>query len=453
MTRLGKIKLIAEVLWNLFLVFFLPFTSPMKVKMLLAYIIINWICGRYRHKAFLIWDEVRYIAQAYIGIFLVDLLLFSLHDLTWASFGWLVLYLVLSLIGVLLINRYAHLIFWKFVKENVLIVGTGEIAANVYDVCKHNRFSLLDVRGFIRLSPDEKIELPEAVQKSVGIYPLSELESQIRQKKISTVIVADEFVPVPALKKLMNRIQKCVKKIKYIPVMDGQINFATTIDDFDGQLMISTASGKMTWAQKAFKRMVDILAAIPGVLLLLPMTIYVWHVNRKYHNEGPIFFSQERIGKDGKLFKIYKYRSMVMNADEVLEDMLKKDPKLREEYEKNKKLEHDPRIIPAWDRLRRKNVDEFPQFINVLKGDMSLIGPRPYLPREQKDMDGHYEDIIQTKPGITGMWQTHGRSNVDFERRLELDSYYYHNWSTWLDLTLLVRTLKMLLSREDNGAR
>lgn len=129
--------------------------------------------------------------------------------------------------------------------------------------------------------------------------------------------------------------------------MDGQINFATTIDDFDGQLMISTASGKMTWAQKAFKRMVDILAAIPGVLLLLPMTIYVWHVNRKYHNEGPIFFSQERIGKDGKLFKIYKYRSMVMNADKVLEDMLKKDPKLREEYEKNKKLEHDPRIIPA----------------------------------------------------------------------------------------------------------
>lgn len=450
-TRIGKIKLVLEVLWNLCLLGLLPFTKALKFRLILVYVVINLLCGRYRNNARLIWDEVRYLVTAYIGVFLIDLLMIPLLPFSWSFFGRLFLYIVLSALGVLAINRYAHLIFWKAVKENVLIIGTGESAANVYDVCKHNRFSLLDVRGFVEF-PHMEDDLPDAVKKKVPVYPLKDLENVIKKEKIATVLVAAPGSGSKVMKSLMRRIMKSVDSVKYIPILEDQINFASTIDDFDGQIMISTSTGRMTWPEKILKRTVDLLACIPGLLLLVPMTIFVYFINKKYGNEGPIFFTQERIGKGGKPIHIYKYRSMVMNADQVLEDLMASDPAIREEYEKNKKLEHDPRIIPAWDRLRRKSIDEFPQFINVLKGDMSLIGPRPYLPREKADMGEIYEEVIQSKPGITGMWQTHGRSAVDFERRLELDSYYYHNWSTWLDLTLLVRTLKELISKEDNNA-
>lgn len=133
---------------------------------------------------------------------------------------------------------------------------------------------------------------------------------------------------------------------------------------------------------------------------------------------------------------------MIPNAEKVLEELMAKDPAIREEYEKNKKLQHDPRITKAGKFLREKSLDEFPQFINVLKGDMSLIGPRPYLPREVKDMGDYYDAIVSSAPGITGMWQTHGRSAVSFEQRLQLDEFYFRNWSLWLDLTLLVKTIQ-----------
>lgn len=456
MSRLGVIKLCAESLWNALLLFLLPFPAAFdtstKLKMLLCYIVINLLAGRYRHKALLIWDEVRLITVAWIGLFFVDLILLPLHPFLWSTILWLVLYLLISLAGVLLINRYAHLIFWPFVKENVLIVGTGSVAQAVYDVCRHNRFSLLDVRAFVQLNPSRPLDLNAATRKRVPVYPLSSLEKVIDRKRITTVLVALNGLPSGEMRRLLRRINRKVEKVKYIPLLEEQINFSSTIEDFDGQLMISTSSGPMTKPQKYFKRAVDLLASIPGLLILLPMTAYVWYVNRKSGDKGPIFFVQERIGKDGKLFKLYKYRSMIMNADAMLEEMMAKDPKIRETYQKNKKLENDPRITPAWKELRKRNIDEFPQFINVFKGDMSLIGPRPYLPREKEDMGDTYEEIIQTKPGITGMWQTHGRSSVDFDRRLELDSYYFHNWSTWLDLTLLVRTIKLLLSKDDGTA-
>ena len=158
-----------------------------------------------------------------------------------------------------------------------------------------------------------------------------------------------------------------------------------------------------------------------------------------------IMFSQNRIGKNGKMIKIYKFRSMVPNAEKILEDLMKKDPKIKEEYLTNKKLVNDPRITPVGKFLRKTSLDEWPQFINVLKGEMSLIGPRPYLPREKEDMGQYYSSIIKCKPGVTGMWQANGRSDVGFDYRCKLDDYYYHNWSVWLDFTILYKTIKSVV--------
>ena len=209
--------------------------------------------------------------------------------------------------------------------------------------------------------------------------------------------------------------------------------------------MISNSRGVNQLGSYILKRCMDICAGLCGIIILIPLTVYVFFKNRMEGDRGPVFFTQNRIGKNGKEFKMYKYRTMVLGADKILEDLMASDPKIREEYQKNKKLANDPRITSAGHFLREKSLDEFPQFINVFFGQMSLIGPRPYLPKEKIDMGEYYEDVVACKPGITGMWQSHGRSDVSFEKRLILDEYYYRNWSFWLDVTLLCKTVKQVL--------
>ena len=137
---------------------------------------------------------------------------------------------------------------------------------------------------------------------------------------------------------------------------------------------------------------------------------------------------------------------MVPNAEKILEELMEKDPKIKEEYLLNKKLKHDPRITKVGAFIRKTSLDEFAQFVNILKGDMTVVGPRPYLLREKEDMGKYYKTIVSCKPGLTGMWQTHGRSEAPFPQRLRFDDYYYRNWSIWLDLTILTKTFKTVNS-------
>ena len=138
---------------------------------------------------------------------------------------------------------------------------------------------------------------------------------------------------------------------------------------------------------------------------------------------------------------------MVENAEELLFKMMEEDPKIKEEYLTNKKLKNDPRITKVGKFLRKTSLDEFPQFINVLKGEMSIVGPRPYLHREIPDMKESYNSIIKVKPGITGMWQVSGRSDTEFEERLKLDEYYVRNWSLWLDIVIILKTIKAVFAK------
>lgn len=189
------------------------------------------------------------------------------------------------------------------------------------------------------------------------------------------------------------------------------------------------------------KRIVDIIGGLVGIIILIPLTAILYIVNKiSRENKGPLFFDQLRIGKDGKEFKLYKYRSMVMHADEKLWEYLNENEEAREEYYQYKKLRNDPRITKLGNFLRKASIDEFPQFINVLKGEMSLVGPRPYLYREKEDMGSKYQQIIQVKPGLTGLWQVNGRSDVDFKERLEIDVQYIKDRTLWLDFKILVKT-------------
>ena len=193
------------------------------------------------------------------------------------------------------------------------------------------------------------------------------------------------------------------------------------------------------------KRLFDLLVSMIGLILLIPIAIIVKIAYMLHGDFTSVIFTQDRIGKNGKLFKFYKFRSMVPNADEILFKALAEDEKLREEYSMNKKLKNDPRITKVGKAIRKLSIDELPQMINIFLGDMSLIGNRPYLKREKKDMGTYYDDIIKTKPGLTGWWQVSGRNNVSFKDRLRLEQEYSHKAGFKIDTKIFFKTFKVVL--------
>lgn len=199
---------------------------------------------------------------------------------------------------------------------------------------------------------------------------------------------------------------------------------------------------------KILKRIVDIIGALFGIIMLVPITIGIYIANLIFGDNGPIFYSQNRIGKNGKIFKMYKFRSMVMGADEKLEEYLEENEDARKEYKINKKLKDDPRVTKIGKFIRKTSIDEFPQFVNVIKGDMSLVGPRPYLPREIDDMGKAYPYIIAVKPGVTGLWQVKGRSDVTFNERLEFDIEYFENKGLMFEIKILLWTVSSVIHKK-----
>ena len=194
------------------------------------------------------------------------------------------------------------------------------------------------------------------------------------------------------------------------------------------------------------KRLFDIICAIIGIVFLIPIAIIVKISYMLTGDFKSIFYSHERIGKNGKLFKLYKFRSMVPNADEVLKELLK-EKKYKEEWDENHKLDKDPRITKMGNILRKTSLDEMPQFINVLIGDMSMIGPRPLVKGELDQHKGNHEIYEKVRPGITGWWACNGRSATSYEKRLELEYYYVNNCSIILDIKCIFLTIKVVISR------
>lgn len=192
------------------------------------------------------------------------------------------------------------------------------------------------------------------------------------------------------------------------------------------------------------KRSTDLIFGIIGCLALLPLTIIVklaYVLSGDFHS---IFYTQDRIGRNGKIFKLYKFRSMVPNADKELKKLLRKK-EYSDEWDKYKKLQNDPRITKVGKIIRRLSIDEMPQFINILTGKMSLVGNRPYLPREKEDMSYYYDDIVSTKPGLISLWAINGRNNLDFVSRLKLERYYSKNVNPILDIKILILSVFVVI--------
>lgn len=195
------------------------------------------------------------------------------------------------------------------------------------------------------------------------------------------------------------------------------------------------------------KRLIDFTLSLFLIISLSPLLVLI-SILIKITSPGPIFFKHKRLGLNGKLIDVYKFRTMVVNAQEVLEKILSEHPDLKKEYEKTFKLKDDPRLTKIGKILRKTSLDELPQLFNVIKGDMSLVGPRPIVLEEINMYKEHGKYLLRVLPGVTGLWQVSGRNNVDYEERIKMDMQYIMNWNLWLDLNILFKTIPAVLKKD-----
>ena len=205
---------------------------------------------------------------------------------------------------------------------------------------------------------------------------------------------------------------------------------------------------KQSTLKDFFKRLFDILFSILALILLSPVFLII-ALLMKILSPGPIFFGHKRVGKNGKFFRVYKFRTMVINAEEILNEWLNNNPKLKEEYERDFKLKDDPRIIPVIGNFMRKSsLDELPQFFNSLIGNMSVVGPRPIVEKELKKYDKFAPKLLTIKPGVTGLWQVSGRNDIDYKERVAMDMEYIDNRTFIGDIKIIFQTVMVMVFRK-----
>jgi Undecaprenyl-phosphate galactose phosphotransferase WbaP len=261
----------------------------------------------------------------------------------------------------------------------------------------------------------------------------------VKSYNIKMAIVAMPNLNQVSMTRMINYSVSAFRYNVLIPDFFSINNIWMAIRDFDGVLGFATSHRlKMDW-NLAIKRFMDLLFVGIGGLVILPFLLVI-ALAVKLSSPGPVLYGHTRKGRDGKIFTAYKFRSMVRNADKILSGLLAENPQLKDEWEASHKLKNDPRVTGIGKFLRRTSFDEFPQLINILRGEMSLVGPRPVVEDEIEKYGENFRRIFSVKPGLTGLWQVSGRSDTDYAERVSYDTYYIQSWSVWLDLWILYRT-------------
>lgn len=412
------------------------------------YLILNFTKNMYSFKTTLIWEELKKqmrVHVEYIVVMIINDFAFLGHKFILPHIVIGISFSIFNIVLIMLIRKK----FWKLLKKNLVIVGIGRTAKSLTEVIEQNPFTTYNILGYVSVCEILDYKGHEIIDEEKILGKFGDIEKIMEGSEVDEVIVALPRATSVEMHRILEKIEGKVKKIKFIPELNGTYTFNSKVEDYDGMMLISSTSGKITPLKAKIKRVIDIMAGIAGMFILGILQIF--YGSKIKRDGGPTLFCHTRVGKDLKGFKMHKFRSMYIDAEERLEKMLAEDEEVRKDFYTNFKLKDDPRITPVGEFLRKTSLDEFPQFINVLKGEMSLIGPRPVV---QKEVDMYYgtekgEKVFQVKPGITGMWQAHGRSDVEnYEDRIALDLYYIRNWSLWLDVVILIKTIKNVVHRK-----
>jgi len=332
-------------------------------------------------------------------------------------------------------------------KIPLFVIGSKENIEKTIENVMAGDFQLYEIKG-VHLINDKKTTSINVV--GLDSYPVYGIEYDkfILEHNIGEVLIA--VTPGLVEEGVLERLNANAVGLNI--VVESAVGFQPEdqyIQNFGVYKSLSIGAFSFTPGQMfylAVKRLIDILCGLFGLILLIPLTIIIKLVYLVTGDKARIFYRQKRIGENGKEIRIWKFRSMVPNADEVLKELLK-DPKYKTEWDENQKFSNDPRITKAGKILRKTSIDELPQFLNVLKGDMSLVGPRPLVAGELEKFGG-LKLYQKVKPGITGWWGCNGRSNIDYRERLELEYYYVRNCSFYLDLLCIFRTALAVIKKD-----
>ena len=390
------------------------------------------------------WDEIKSLLKGNMLCFVI-LILLTFVTKTTVDFSRPVIIMALFLsIGLLpLMRRLSRWALKSFGlrKKDVLIIGSPEAVGQVLcNLKKHPDWGLHPV-GVV--SSDGR---DGTLDKALPVY------RDIRQVddawiKPEEIIVAAPHVSRAELLEIVDDAMKVSPVVKMLPDLYGVASVGVKTYDLDGMLLLEMEDRLALKRNSVTKRAFDILCAFIGLLVLSPLFLLIVLLI-KLDSRGPAFFGHKRLGKGGRYFTCYKFRTMRPDAEQVLKDLLRRDPEARAQWEKDFKLKNDPRITKVGAFLRKTSLDELPQLWNVLKGDMSLVGPRPIVTDEVKRYGDKARYLFKVPPGITGLWQVSGRNDIDYEERVLLDEYYAKNWSLWLDIEVIIRTFGAVLKKQ-----
>lgn len=315
--------------------------------------------------------------------------------------------------------------------------STGQL---IIDRLLHNKKT-----GYVPvLILDDNPQGEEAYQGIPIIHDTNAGPEIVARYHIRMAIVAMPELGQKELARLLNYSVSAFRYTVLIPQFFNVTNVWMSIRDFDGILGFVTSHRlKMSW-NLCIKRCMDMGIVLIGGTLIVPFLLVI-AVLVKITSPGPVLYGHTRLGLNGKHFKAYKFRSMAADAEARLHTLLASDPKIREEWEARHKLKDDPRVTKIGKFLRETSLDEFPQLINVLKGEMSLVGPRPIVDDEIEKYGEDFSRIFSVKPGMSGLWQVSGRSDTDYAERVSFDTYYLQSWSVWLDWWVLYKTVGVVL--------
>lgn len=330
-------------------------------------------------------------------------------------------------------------------QKPLIIIGAGKTAGLLAQAFEKEPSMGYKIVGLI----DDELEERPLLRKYPHIGAFANAEKVIRESEIKDVIIAVPSLEREELLKLVYRVQPYVRNLTIVPDLFGLPLSNMTVNTLFSEktVLLNVHNNLARRRNRLLKKMFDLLIGVPILLIILPV-LMVLGILVKVDSPGPVFHIARRMGKNGKEFLCYKFRTMYVNGDGILKMYLGKNAKAKIEWEKFAKLKDDPRVTPVGKWMRKFSLDELPQIVNVLTGEMSLVGPRPYLPREKEKMGYFHYTILQTVPGITGLWQVSGRNEIDFEGRLRLDEWYVHNWSLWQDIVLLFKTVEVVLKRK-----
>lgn len=327
--------------------------------------------------------------------------------------------------------------------EPTILIGSDDTAKKVLNYSSTNSFFGIKVIGIIDDKPSGK-----ALE---GKFPLLGNTEQatdiIRKTKVQNILVLAPRMEKPRLYQLIDELFPLVKNISFVPDIEDIPISNMEIHRLysENMVVISVKNNLSRWYNQLTKRVFDIVVAGIGTIAISPILLLI-ACSIKLTSPGPAFYAHRRIGRNGVHFNCYKFRSMVTDSDAKLKEYLSKNPEARKEWEENHKLKHDPRVTKIGALLRKTSLDELPQLFNVIKGEMSLVGPRPIVDEEVVKYDVYFSDYALVRPGMTGLWQTGGRSDTSYSRRVRMDAWYVRNWNVWLDISLLVKTVRVVFS-------